>query len=57
VTPFTRHVDPAVARFLASTSRGVAVVAAIFCVAVATLLVANWVQIVTLKPLDAHRAA
>jgi outer membrane protein assembly factor BamB len=50
--PFTRRIDPGLARFLVSTSRGVAVVAAIFCVAVATLLVANYVQMATVKPLE-----
>jgi outer membrane protein assembly factor BamB len=50
--PFTRRVDPAFARFLASTCLAVAVVAAIFCVAVATLLVANYVQMATVKPLE-----
>lgn len=50
--PFTRRIDPGLARFLASTCRGVAVVAAIFCVAVATLLVANYVQLATVKPLE-----
>jgi outer membrane protein assembly factor BamB len=50
--PFTRRIGPELARFLLSTSRGVAVVAAVFCVAVATLLVANYVQLATLKPLD-----
>ena len=50
--PFTRRIDPGLARFLASTCRGVAVVAAIFCVAVATILVANFVQMATVKPLE-----
>ena len=50
--PFTRRIEPGLARFLASTCRGVAVVAAIFCVAVATLLVANYVQMATVKPLE-----
>jgi hypothetical protein len=50
--PFTRRIDPGLARFLASTCRGVAVVAAIFCVAVATILVANFVQTTAVKPLE-----
>ena len=50
--PFTRRIDPVLARFLASTCRGVAVVAAIFCVAVATILVANFVQAAAVKPLE-----
>ena len=50
--PFTRHIEAGLARFLASTCRGVAVVAAIFCVAVATILVANFVQAAAVKPLE-----
>ena len=50
--PFTRRIDPGLARFLASTCRGVAVVAAVFCVAVATILVANFVQAAAVKPLE-----
>lgn len=50
--PFTRRVDPRLARFLASTCRGVAFVAALFCVAVAAVLVANWAQVTAVKPLE-----
>jgi outer membrane protein assembly factor BamB len=50
--PFTRRLDPELARFLASTCKAVAAVAAVFCVAVATLLVANAVQLRTLKVQD-----
>ena len=50
--PFTRRIDPELARFLASTCRAVAVVAAVFCVAVATLLIANAVQLTSLKVQD-----
>ena len=50
--PFTRRIEPGLARFLASTCLAVAVVAAIFCVAIATLLVANYVQMATVKPLE-----
>jgi outer membrane protein assembly factor BamB len=50
--PFTRRIDPELGRFLLSTSRAVAVVAGVFCIAVATLLIANYVQLTTLKPLD-----
>ena len=55
--PFTRRIDPALARFLASTCRGVAVVAAVFCVAVATLLVANYVGASSVKPLESPALA
>jgi outer membrane protein assembly factor BamB len=57
VRPFSRIKDPAVAGFIASTCRGVAMVAGIFSVAVATLLVANYVQMVTMKPLDSPAMA
>jgi outer membrane protein assembly factor BamB len=50
--PFTRRLDPELARFLAATCRAVAVVAAVFCVALSTLLVANAVQLATLKVQD-----
>src|SRR5512136_1350697 len=50
--PFTRRIDPGLARFLAATCRGIAVVAAVFCVAVATILVANGVQAASVKPLE-----
>jgi outer membrane protein assembly factor BamB len=55
--PFTRRIDPGLARFLASTCRGVAVVAAVFCVAVATLLVANYVEAAAVKPLESPALA
>jgi outer membrane protein assembly factor BamB len=48
--PFTRSIDPGLARFLVSTCRGIAVVAALFCIAIATLLVANTVQMATVTP-------
>ncbi len=50
--PFTRRIDPELTRFLLSTCRGVAVVAAVFSVAMATLLIANYAQLATLKPTD-----
>lgn len=50
--PFTRRLDPGLAGFLLSTSRALAVVAGVFCVVMATLLVANTVQLAALKPLD-----
>jgi len=50
--PFTRRIDPERARFLASTCRALALIAGVFCVAVATLLVANSVQLSTLKIQD-----
>jgi outer membrane protein assembly factor BamB len=50
--PFTRRVDPGLARFVVSTCRGVTVVAAAFSIAVAAILAANYVQLATLKPLD-----
>ena len=52
MTPFTRRIDPELARFLLSTCRALAVVAGAFSVAMATLLIANYVQLATLKPLD-----
>jgi outer membrane protein assembly factor BamB len=55
--PFTRRIDPGLARFLVSTCRGVAVVAAVFCVAVATLLVANYVEAASVKPLESPALA
>jgi outer membrane protein assembly factor BamB len=50
--PFTRNIDPGLARFLVSTCRAVALISATFSIAVATLLVANYVQLASLKPLD-----
>ena len=55
--PFTRKLDPVPARFFATTCRGVAVVAALFCVAVATLLVANAVQMATVAPQESPALA
>ena len=52
MTPFTRRIDGELARFLISTCRALALVAGVFSVAMATLLVANYVQLSTLKPLD-----
>jgi outer membrane protein assembly factor BamB len=46
------RIQPDLARFLAATCRGVAVIAGLFCVAVTTLLVANYIQVLTLKPTD-----
>ena len=50
--PFTRRIDPELARFLASTCRAVAAVAAVFCIAVEALLVADAVQLSALKLQD-----
>ena len=50
--PFTRRIDPGLARFLVSTCRGVVVVASVFSVAVAAILVASVVQLAVVKPLD-----
>ena len=52
MSPFTPRLEPEAARFLSSTCRAVAVVAAVFCVAVSTLLIANAVQLAAVKPLD-----
>jgi outer membrane protein assembly factor BamB len=50
--PYTRRIDPELGRFLISTCRALAVVAAVFSVAMATLLIANYAQMATLKPSD-----
>jgi outer membrane protein assembly factor BamB len=55
--PFTRSIDPGLARVLFAACRGVAVVAALFCVAVATLLVANTVEMATVKPQESPALA
>ena len=55
--PFARRVDPELARFLAATSRGVAVAAAVFSVAVTSILVANAAQIAALRPLESPALA
>ncbi len=55
--PFTRKMRPELARLLSTTSRGVAVVAGVFCIAVATVLAASFVQVATLKPLDSPALA
>jgi outer membrane protein assembly factor BamB len=55
--PFTRSIKPEAAGFLAATCRGVAVVAGIFCVAVATILIANYLQMSSVKPLESPALA
>jgi len=55
--PFTRRIEPGLARFLLSTCRGVAVAAGVFCVAVATLLIANTAQLASLRPPDSPALA
>jgi outer membrane protein assembly factor BamB len=50
--PFTRKIDPGLAHFLASTCRGIVVIAAVFSVAVGAVLVGSAVQVARVKPLD-----
>jgi outer membrane protein assembly factor BamB len=50
--PFTRRIDPALARFLVSTCRGIVIVASAFSVAVAAVLVASAVQLALVNPLE-----
>jgi outer membrane protein assembly factor BamB len=50
--PVRWKLDPALARFFASTLRGIVVIGAVFCVAVAAVLVAGALQLSAVKPLD-----
>jgi len=52
MTPLLRRLGPEATRFWLSTCRAVGVVAALFSVAVAAVLVANAVQLAVVKPLD-----